>query len=473
MTIADYLDGFADGSLTATTAVKDVLARIEDSRDDNVITGLNKERALERAAGIDAARASGQPLGRLAGVPFVAKDNFLTFDAPTTASSNMLRGFQAPYQATVIERLEAEGAICVAKANLDAFAHGSSTENSDFGPTKNPHDPSRVPGGSSGGSAAAVALDLVPFALGTDTGGSVRLPASYCGVVGIKPTYGALSRYGVIAMASSTDTIGVLAHTAGDVQLVMEVMGGRDTRDATTLHDAIHFQSPRPNRLRIGIIKEFMGDGLDPDTRGVVLAKVEELKSLGHEVSEVSLPSVRLALPVYYVVVPAEISSNLARYDGIKYGHRANNAENLGDLYEKSRSQGFNDENKRRIMIGNYVLSSGYFDAYYQKAQTVRTKVINEFADAFDRVDVLVGPTAPGPAFKFGQKTADPLQMYLVDVMTVAASIVGLPALSVPSGTVQGGLPVGLQLIGEQRSDGQLLALAAQLEGKKEAGGAQ
>jgi aspartyl-tRNA(Asn)/glutamyl-tRNA(Gln) amidotransferase subunit A len=403
----------------------------------------------------------------LAGVPFIAKDNFLTFGATTTAAAQILEGFEAPYQSTAIERLEAEGAIMIAKANLDAFAHGSSTENSYYGPTKNAVDPTRVPGGSSGGSATAVALDIVPFALGSDTGGSIRQPASLSGVYGMKPTYGLVSRYGVVAMASSTDTIGAFTHTAEDLALVMDVMAGKDERDSTTLPDQPHLSlaENKPGKLKLGVVKEYMTDAVEPEVKAAIQKRIEELRALGHDVEEVSLPSVDLALAIYYVVVPAEVSSNLSRYDGIKYGLSAEQAKNLDEVYGLSRDQGFMTENKRRILIGTYVLSSGYYDAYYRKAQTARTILINEFAKAFEQYDLLVGPVSPTTAFKLGENADDPLKMYLADIMTVAASLVGVPALSVPSGEDSNGLPIGLQLIGKQKADGLLFAVAKQLEG--------
>lgn len=446
---------------------EDALARAEAAQEYNAIISVVRDRALARADKIDAALAAGEPVGNLAGVPFIAKDNFLTFGGKTTAASNMLRDFEAPYQGTAIERLEAEGAILIAKSNLDAFAHGGSTENSDFEPTKNPHDASRVPGGSSGGSAAAVALNIVPFALGTDTGGSIRQPASFCGVVGIKPTYGTVSRYGVVAMASSTDVIGALANCVGDARQVMEIIAGQDSQhDGTTLPNKSLVKVTAPAKLKIGLIKEYMADGIQPEVRAAVQAQIDALKKMGHDVQEVSIPTAELALAVYYIVVPAEISSNLGRYDGIKFGYSDPNAKTLHDVYGATRDHAFNAENKRRILIGTYVLSSGYIDAYYRKAQTVRTKLINEFAGVFAQgYDVLVGPVAPTTAFKLGERTDDPMQMYLADVMTVAASLAGLPAFSIPAGRDTNNLPIGLQLIGAQQSDALLFDVAKQLEG--------
>ncbi len=447
------------GQLKASDLVQHCLDRIEAMQDFHAILEVNPA-ALKRAQEIDKS-----PKGRLAGVPFIAKDNFLTADTHTTAASNILKSFQAPYQSTAVEKLEAEGAIMIAKANLDAFAHGSSTENSDFGPTKNPWDDTKVPGGSSGGSAVAIALGLASFALGTDTGGSIRLPASYCGVVGLKPTYGLVSRYGVVAMGSSVDVIGPLARSVADAELVLEVMAGQDPMDTTTIKSEIRSAKSETRNLKVGVIKEYMGEGVDPEVKASVQKAIAELQASGASVEEVSLPSVDLALACYYILVPAEVSSNLARYDGVKYGHSAAEAKTLEETYKLSRDQGFGAEAKRRILIGTYVLSSGYYDAYYKRAQQVRTKLIQEFDDAFKKFDLLVGPTAPTTAFSLGQKAHDPLAMYLCDIMTVAVNLVGVPAISIPCGLANG-LPVGVQLIAAQKGEGQLLAAASALEGK-------
>jgi aspartyl-tRNA(Asn)/glutamyl-tRNA(Gln) amidotransferase subunit A len=455
------------GELKAVDLVEQALKTIEEKKEYDAIVAVIAERARERAANIDAAVKNGQNAGRLAGVPFIAKDNYLVFGADTTASSNMLRGFKAPYQSTVIEKLEAEGAICVAKANMDAFAHGGSTENSDFFTTKHPLDKTRVPGGSSGGSAASIILDLAPFALGTDTGGSIRQPASFVGAVGYKPTYGSVSRFGIVAMASSTDVAGPLTRTVEDAALVYDVISGRDPHDATTIdHDEVVYNNLPTDVVgkKIGIIKEWMGEGLNDGVRRQVEAAAEKLRTAGAEVVEVSLPSLPLALAVYYVVVPAEVSSNLSRHDGQRYQFSYPDAKDLDDSYMGSRGHGFGAEAKRRIMIGTYVLSSGYYDAYYNRAQTVRTKLINEFNDAFKQVDFLIGPVTPTIAFKIGENAADPLQMYLSDVMTVGPSLVGVPAISVPAG-MSDGLPVGLQIIAPQRADRQLLGMAKATEG--------
>ena len=453
--ISDYL------KTSAVDNVKGSIAAAKENASYDALLSLTEDRALERAAAVD----RGEIAGRLAGVPFVVKDNFLAFGAPSTAASKMLEIFQTPLQATAVEKLEAEGAICIGKANLDAFAHGGSTENSAFGPTKNARDTERVAGGSSGGSAVVTALDIVPFALGTDTGGSIRQPASFNGVVGVKPTYGTVSRYGVVAMASSTDTIGCFATNSEDAAMVMDIMAGRDSRDMTTLPD---FFKPAEltSSKRIGLIKEYMSDDVDEDVRQLVGDYVERLRADGHTVEEVSLPSVKYALAMYYIIVPAEISSNLARYDGVRYGHRSAEAKTLAELYGKSRDEGFVTENKRRIMIGSYVLSSGFFDAYYQQAQKARTILINEYNQLFNEYDLLVGPVAPTPAFRLGENTSDPVKMYLADIMTVPPSLAGLPAISVPAGDTANGLPVGVQLIGPAKSDAELLALSASLEDK-------
>ena len=453
------------GKLKASDLVKQSLSTIKDKKDFNAIIATLDDQALNRAKQIDEDVKSGKKLGRLAGVPFIAKDNFLVFGPDTTAASNILKGFKAPYQATVINKLESEGAICVAKANLDAFAHGASTENSDFFTTKNPHDKTRVPGGSSGGSAASVVLDLAPFALGTDTGGSIRQPASLSGCVGYKPTYGLVSRSGVVAMASSTDVIGPLARTVHDASVVFDVMAGKDHLDATTIDRQPDYVAKDSNLkgAKVGIIKEYMQDGLDPDVKAVVEQTINKLKNAGAEVQEVSLPSVGLALAVYYIICPAEVSSNLARYDGQRYGYSYDEAANLEESYKKSRGRGFGKEAKRRIMIGTYVLSSGYYDAYYKQAQTVRTKLINEFHEVTKKVDFLIGPVAPTPAFKIGENANDPLQMYLCDIMTVAANIIGNPSISIPAGK-SANLPVGVQLMAAQRKDKELFDFAASVE---------
>jgi aspartyl-tRNA(Asn)/glutamyl-tRNA(Gln) amidotransferase subunit A len=457
-TISDVKTQIAASS--ARTVVENAIKLAKSNSDYNAILSLTEERALQRADEVD----SGKITGKLAGVPFVVKDNFLAFGAPTTAASKMLANFDAPLQSTAVEKLEAEGAICIGKTNLDAFAHGGSTENSAFGPTKNVKDQTRVAGGSSGGSAVITALDIVPFALGSDTGGSIRQPASFNGVFGVKPTYGTVSRFGVVAMASSTDTIGVFTNNAADAEITMDIMAGRDNKDMTTLPDFFEIQTDIKQGQKIGLIKDFMTDGVDSEVRTKVLKYVEKLQAMGHTVEEVNLPMAEYALAIYYIIVPAEVSSNLARYDGIRYGHRVDGNVTLAELYGKTRDEGFETENKRRIMIGSYVLSSGFFDAYYQQAQKARTLLINEFNELFSKYDVLIGPVTPSTAFKLGENTADPIKMYLEDIMTVPMSLAGIPAISVPAGESTSGLPIGVQLIGPNQSDAKLLALAKSVE---------
>lgn len=458
------------GTLKAVDLVEQALKAIADKQDYQAIIATTEKRARARAKAIDERVAKGETIGRLAGVPFIAKDNFLVFGAETTAASNMLKGFEAPYQATAIEKLEAEGAICVAKANLDAFAHGSSTENSDFFTTKNPYDKERVPGGSSGGSAAAVALEMAPFATGTDTGSSVRLPAAFCGVVGLKPTYGSVSRSGVIAMASSLDVIGPLARTVADAALVFDVMAGKDELDSTTIkRDPLGYEIPHGftgtdlKGKRIGILKEYMDENVTEHIRQKILDATDKIKKAGAEVGEVSLPSMPLSLAIYYILCPAEVSSNLSRYDGQRYPYSYSGAKDLEASYKLSRSRGFGKEAKRRIMMGTHVLSSGYYDAYYKRAQTVRTKLIQEFDEAFQQYDFLVGPVSPTLPFKIGEKTNDPLQMYLADLLMTGSNLAGIAAISIPAGLSQG-LPVGLQIMAPQKADRELLLLAKQTE---------
>lgn len=452
MKIEEYLNK------SAVENVKKAIEKAKEFQGYNAILSLTEERALERAKAVD----DGEIRGRLAGVPFIAKDNFLTFGGTTTAASKMLEKFESPLQATAVEKLEAEGAICIGKSNLDAFAHGGSTENSAYGPTKNAVDTTKVAGGSSGGSAVSVALGIVPFALGTDTGGSIRQPASFNGVVGVKPTYGAVSRYGVVAMASSTDTIGCFANNSKDAELIMEIMSGKDQKDMTTLDD--FWKEPVEfTKKKVGLIKQFMAEGVDEEVKQRTIDYAEKLKKLGYAVEEIELPMAEYSLPTYYVIVPAEVSSNLARYDGVRYGLRSAEASSLKEVYGKSRDEGFELENKRRIIMGSFVLSSGFYDAYYLKAQKARTLLINQFRELFKEYDLLIGPVSATPAFGLGQRISDPIKMYASDIMTAPASLAGLPAISVPAGLADG-LPVGVQLIGDYRSDAGLLKLARQVE---------
>ncbi len=464
-TIEEIVESIRGKKLTARQTVQTALDKAQSNSDYHALLSLTAERALQRADEIDAQISDGSQAGRLAGVPFVVKDNILAFGAPTTAGSKILENFTAPLQAAVIDKLEAEGAICIGKANLDAFGHGGSTENSAYGATKNAHDKTRVAGGSSGGSAVVTALDVVPFALGTDTGGSIRQPASFNGVYGMKPTYGAVSRYGVIAMASSTDTVGCFAGNVQDLELVMAIMAGQDKRDATTLPDYFTTQTVATKKRRIGVITETMTDDVSPEVRQAVKGYIQQLSEAGHVVDEVSMPIINHALAMYYIIVPAEISSNLARYDGVRYGLRAQ-ASTLAELYGRTRDEGFEVENKRRIMIGSYVLSSGYFDAYYQQAQKARTLLIEAYQKLFESYDVLLTPTSPTVAFELGANAHDPVKMYLADIMTVPPSLAGLPAISVPADN-PGGLPVGVQLIANRRCDGELLGLIRSMESTK------
>ncbi len=467
MTISEIRDRILRGETSAREEIEDAYDRVEKTEGYHALLSLTRDRALERADTIDLQIKNGEEVGALAGVPFVVKDNYLAFGAPTTAASRILENFSAPLQATVVEKLERAGAICIGKSNLDAFAHGGSTENSAFGVTNNAHDMTKVAGGSSGGSAVVTALDVVPFALGSDTGGSIRQPASYNGVYGYKPTYGMMSRYGVVAMASSTDVMGCFATTAADTELVTSIMAGQDDRDMTTLPDYFASTDLGTKKLKIGLITESMTDDVDPEVRQAVREYAEKLRAAGHSVEEVSMPMLRYALAVYYIVVPAEVSSNLARYDGVRYGQRADGVKTLAELYGRSRDEGFMPENKRRIMIGSYVLSSGYFDAYYQQAQKARTLLINEFHNLFASYDLLLTPTAPTPAFGIGDNVDDPVKMYLADIMTVPPSLAGIPAISIPVGASSTGLPIGAQIIGAMKADALLLAFAKSMEDKK------
>jgi aspartyl-tRNA(Asn)/glutamyl-tRNA(Gln) amidotransferase subunit A len=466
--IAEIADLVNSGKLTARSQVEKSFSIIDKNKDYDAIIAVIKERAYERAELIDSGVSGGKNMGRLAGVPFIAKDNMLTFGSETTAASNILKGFKAPYQATVIEKLESEGAICVAKANLDAFAHGVSTENSDFMVTKNPHNKKLVPGGSSGGSAAAVILDMAPFALGSDTGGSIRLPASFCGAVGLKPTYGLVSRSGVIAMASSTDVIGPITRTVSDTSLILDTIADKDPLDSTTIDRQKQGYIVRPMELKgkkVAYIKEFSSDDISQPIKEQLTKTIDYLKSKGAVVEEVSMPLIRYALASYYIICPAEVSSNLSRYDGIRFGFSDSDADSLDNFYQKTRSVGFGKEAKRRIILGTYVLSSGYYDAYYKQAQKLRTKLIEEFNSVFDDYEFMITPTAPEQAFPIGDHVKDVMKMYLTDILTVGASLTGIPAISIPS-NVGNNLPIGIQIMSRQRSDSELLSFSQSLEGK-------
>ena len=429
----------------------------------NAFVTVDAEKSLDSARAADARIAAGNA-GLLTGIPIAQKDIFCAKGWLTTCGSKMLSNFVSPYDATVIRKMESEaGLVSLGKTNMDEFAMGSSNETSFFGPVRNPWDTARVPGGSSGGSAAAVAARLAPAATGTDTGGSIRQPAALCNLTGLKPTYGAVSRYGMIAFASSLDQAGPMAASAEDCALLLNTMVGFDERDSTSLERpaedyTLNLDKPL-NGLRIGLPKEFFGEGCDAEVMAAVRAAIAEYEKLGATTVEVSLPNSHLSVPAYYVIAPAEASSNLSRFDGVRYGFRAEDYGNLDDMYMKSRAQGFGAEVKRRIMIGAYVLSHGYYDAYYLQAQRIRRLIANDFVEAFKVCDVIMGPTSPSTAFKLGEKAADPVQMYLSDIYTIAVNLAGLPGMSVPCGFA-GGLPVGLQLIGNYFAEGQLLNVA-------------
>ena len=462
MTITEALARLEGGEVTAVELTRQALARIDkvDEKVASVLTRLD-ERALAAAEASDARRVAGEKLGRLEGIPFTAKDMFLVDGVRTTAASKMLDEFIAPYTATAIAKLEAEGAILIAKVNQDEYAHGGSTEYSAYGPSKNPRDLSRVPGGSSGGSAAALAAGIGIFSVGTDTGGSIRQPAAYCGVVGVKPTYGLISRYGVVAMASSLDVIGPFAHTAQDAALLTAVMAGQDSMDATTISsDNLDGEVELPKR--VGIVREYI-QSLDADVRARYDEVFARLADAGWELEEVSLPNLEFALPCYYVLTPSEISSNLERYDGIRYGSSAESTGGLEAMYSATRGKFFGPEVKRRILTGTYALSAGYYDAYYKKAMQLRTLVCQDFEKAFGRYDVLIGPTTPSEAFKFGEHSEDPTLMYLADIMTVAANLAGIPAISLPMEGVND-MPLGLQILAPQKAEAIMFAAAREAE---------
>jgi aspartyl-tRNA(Asn)/glutamyl-tRNA(Gln) amidotransferase subunit A len=462
-TLAALAQGLRERRFSSLELTRDALARIERAQPSlNALITVTGEQALAAAAAADARLAAGDG-GALTGIPLIHKDIFCTAGVRTTCASRMLENFVSPYDATLVTRLKDAGMVMLGKANMDEFAMGSSNETSHFGPVSNPWDARLVPGGSSGGSAAAVAARLAPVATATDTGGSIRQPAALCGVTGIKPTYGRVSRYGMIAFASSLDQAGVITVSAEDAALVLQAMAGFDPRDSTSVDVpvpdyAAELQQPLAG-LRIGILKEFFGDGLLPEVEALVREALAVWQKLGATLHEVSLPNLPLSVPTYYVVAPAECSSNLARFDGVRYGHRCENPKDLLDLYKRSRAEGFGAEVKRRIMTGTYVLSAGYYDAYYLKAQRVRALINREFRQAFGEVDLLVGPTTPTPAFGLGDKTNDPITMYLNDIYTIGANLAGLPAMSIPCGFA-GGLPVGVQLIGPHFAEGRMLAAA-------------
>ena len=453
----------ANKKITAERLVRDALEKAKHFSDYHIFTFINEEGAIKKAKEIDKRIAKGEDVGRLAGVPYALKDNFLSPEGETTASAHILEGFTSPVTATAVAKLEAEGAIMIGRTNLDAFAHGSTTENSYYGPTLNSHDKTRVAGGSSGGSAVAVALDIVEFATGTDTGGSIRQPASFNGVYGLKPTFGTISRYGVVAMASSTDCIGFFTKTPDDMELLMSIAAGQDSKDMTTLPNYYNNTDLKTGNLKIGVIKDFDNESVSPEIRQALKNKVELLKKKGHQIVELEMPSLKYALAAYYIIVPAEVASNLSRHDGVRYGFRSEESKNLKDLYEKTRDEGFMPENKRRIMIGNFVLSSGFYDAYFLKAAKARTLIVQEYEKAFTKCDFILAPVTPNPAFKIGEKVGDPGAMYLEDMMTVSLNLAGVPGLTIPAGETKEGVALGLQLIGPRRSDKNLINFAKEL----------
>ena len=467
LTLAEITRALAAKQFSAEELTRSLLTRIQqlDPQLNSFIT-VTEEQAIAQAKAADARRAKGEN-GALLGAPIGHKDLFCTQGIRTSCGSKILDNFQAPYDATVVERLSAAGAVSLGKLNMDEFAMGSANESSYYGAVKNPWDMSRVPGGSSGGSAAAVAARLLPAATGSDTGGSIRQPAALTNLTGLKPTYGRVSRWGMIAYASSLDQGGPIARTAEDCALMLGAMAGFDPKDSTSvdqpLDDYLGSLDKPLSGLRIGLPKEYFGNGLDPKIADAVMAAVEELKKLGATVKEISLPNMQHAIPSYYVIAPAEASSNLSRFDGVRFGYRCENPADLTDLYKRSRAEGFGDEVRRRIMVGTYALSAGYYDAYYLKAQKIRRLIKNDFVSAFDEVDVILGPTTPNLAWELGEKNNDPVSAYLEDIYTITANLAGIPGLSMPAGFIDG-LPVGVQLLAPYFQEGRLLNVAHQYQ---------
>jgi aspartyl-tRNA(Asn)/glutamyl-tRNA(Gln) amidotransferase subunit A len=466
VTVIEIAADVRAGRRSATEVVEEHLARIDRSDGEiHAFLYVDADGALAAARAIDDRVARGEDPGPLAGVPVALKDNLCTRGIPTTAASRILEGWRPPYTATAVQRLLDRGAISLGKTNLDEFAMGSSTENSAFGPTRNPHDPSRVPGGSSGGSAAAVAAGFAAGALGSDTGGSIRQPAALCGVVGVKPTYGAVSRYGLVAFASSLDQIGPFATTVADAAVLLEAIAAPDPLDSTSWPEPLAPLDVRADvtGLRVGVVRELSGEGIAPDVAARVAQAIDGLVAAGAKVDDVSVPAARYALSAYYIIAPAEASSNLARYDGVRYGLRVPR-DDITAMYGATRAQGFGAEVKRRIMLGTYALSAGYYDAYYGQAQRARTLLIRDLAAAYEHFDVLLTPTAPTTAFEFGAKTSDPISMYLSDVCTIPTNLAGHPAISVPFGTGADGLPVGMQVLAPALAEAVMFRVAAVLE---------
>jgi aspartyl-tRNA(Asn)/glutamyl-tRNA(Gln) amidotransferase subunit A len=459
LSLHDAAAGLRARTFSSVELTRAYLERIERLNPTlNAFITITADQALAQASDADARRSAGEDTPLL-GIPIAAKDLFNTRDVRTTAGSKMLDHYVPVWDATVIARLRSQGAVMLGKLNCDQFGMGSSNENTAFGPTRNPWDVSRVPGGSSGGSAAAVAAELCVAALGTDTGGSIRQPASHCGVTGLKNSYGRVSRYGVIAFASSLDTVGAITRDVRDAEIMLHAMAGRDAHDSTSVDFPLS-PSSRPDTLRVGVPAEYFIEGIQPDVEAAVRAAIDHYRTLGAEIVPVALPNTRLAMPVYYLIAPAEVSANMSRFDGVRFGARVTGAD-LIDSYKQSRSDGLGAEVKRRIMIGTYVLSAGYYDAYYIRAQKVRTLIKRDFETAFNQVDVIACPVAPSTAFLIGEKSEDPVQMYLADVFTLAASLAGIPAISIPCGTDARGLPIGLQIIGPAFREDAVLGAAA------------
>jgi len=466
-TLSELSAMLESGDVTSVQLTKHFLQRIKDYDTElNSFVTVTEEQALKAAAAADAQRKAGNA-GPLTGIPFAHKDIFCTKDVKTSCGSKMLDNFISPYDASVVEKMQQAGIVMLGKTNMDEFAMGSSNETSFYGAVKNPWNTKAVPGGSSGGSAASVAARLTPASSGTDTGGSIRQPASFCGITGLKPTYGRVSRYGMIAFASSLDQAGPMAQSAEDCALLLNVMSGFDPKDSTSLEKDVPDYTADLNKplngLRIGLPKEYFGEGLSDEINTVVQKAIEEYKSLGAEIIDISLPNTHLAVPVYYVVAPAECSSNLSRFDGVRFGHRCEDPKDLEDLYKRSRGEGFGEEVKRRILVGTYALSAGYYDAYYIKAQQLRRMISDDFTQAFEKVDVIMGPAAPETAFNIGEKTDDPISMYLSDIYTIAVNLAGLPGMSVPAG-FSNNMPVGLQIIANHFDESRLLNVAHQYQ---------
>lgn len=473
MTALDIRDGILKGEFTSEEIVKQYFDAIkEKDKSINAFLTLCEESAIDKAGEVDSRIAKGEKVGKLAGVPIAIKDNICTDGTRTTCASKMLEDFIPPYDATVIKKLKEEDAVIIGKVNMDEFAMGSSTENSAYMKTKNPWDLERVPGGSSGGSAAVVASKMAPISLGSDTGGSIRQPAAFCGVVGLKPTYGLVSRFGLIAFGSSLDQIGPFAKTVDDCALCLEIIQGSDEFDNTSSKTAEYrTYSDKINEgikgMKIGVPKEFFGEGLDEEIKNSILEAIDKFKELGAEVEEISLPITEQGLSAYYLISSAEASSNLARYDGVRYGHRTEEFEDVYEMMEKSRTEGFGKEVKRRIMLGTYALSSGYYDAYYKRAMKLKKKIKIQFKEVFDSYDLILSPTSPILPFKIGEKTEDPLEMYLADIYTVNINLAGVPAISIPCGKSESGLPIGLQIIGPHFGEEKILRAAKAYENKR------